>query len=144
MSFIKGIGHPAYVAKDYEGLKQFYIEVLGLKDAFTLKHDDGRIMLCYLHVAGHQFIELFPPPENGRDFTPPRSSSYNHLCLLVDDMDGLLADLREKGVEIDRGPQQGRDGNTQAWICDPEGNPIEFMQLNPESPQAKTEAKYSG
>jgi hypothetical protein len=29
----------------------------------------------------------------------------------------------------------GLDFNTQAWVKDPDGNPIELMQLAPESPQ---------
>ena len=31
-------------------------------------------------------------------------------------------------------PMKGVDNNYQAWIIDPDGNRIEFMQLEPDSP----------
>jgi lactoylglutathione lyase len=34
---------------------------------------------------------------------------------------------------------RGNDGNLQAWISDPDGNRIEFMELDPESKQRKAD-----
>jgi lactoylglutathione lyase len=41
------------------------------------------------------------------------------------------------GSTIDREPKQGLDGNWQAWISDPDGNAIELMQLEEDSPQRR-------
>jgi len=41
------------------------------------------------------------------------------------------------GVVIDRPIKEGKDGNLQAWIVDPDGNRIELMQIMPNSLQAK-------
>jgi lactoylglutathione lyase len=89
-------------------------------------------MLVYLHVAGDRFIEVFP---NGPAPDPDRRGSYRHLCLLTDDIHAEVARLKEAGVAIERGPTVGLDHNWQAWIRDPDGNPIELMQLSEESPQ---------
>lgn len=68
---------------------------------------------------------------------PPRGGSYSHLCLEVDDMDVTVREMQDAGIAIDSGPQTGKDGNRQAWVKDPEGNRIEFMQMMPDSLQMR-------
>ncbi len=130
---ILDIGHPAYSVSDIERSIQFYAK-LGIKEAFRLYNDDGSLMLVYLHVAGDRFIELFP---GGSGTGISADTSYRHLCLLVDDLGLTLEDLRRQRVDINRGPILGRDNNWQAWISDPDGNPIELMQISRDSPQYK-------
>jgi lactoylglutathione lyase len=60
-----------------------------------------------------------------------------HLCLLTDDLQGLVALLRAAGVVIEREPKVGLDHNWQAWIRDPDSNAIELMQLAADSPQRR-------
>lgn len=91
-------------------------------------------MLVYLHVTGDRFIEVFP---NGPVPDRDRRSSYMHLCLLVDDLNGTVEQLRKEGVTIEQEPKVGLDYNRQAWIRDPDGNPIELMQLVDTSPQRR-------
>lgn len=129
---ITDIGHAAYACHDLDASLRFYAQ-LGLHEAFRLNRDDGSPWLVYVHVAGDRFLELFtggPDPDSER----PRGS-YMHLCLVVDDLVAVVEDIRAKGITIDREPTQGRDTNLQAWIKDLDGNPIEFMQISPESPQ---------
>lgn len=130
---ITDIGHAAFGAYDLEKTLAFY-EQLGIKESFRLNHDDGSLMLVYLHVAGDRFIEVFP---NGPEPDPNRKSSFRHLCLVVDDIVAEVEKLRSLGIEIDREVKTGRDTNLQAWIHDPDGNPIELMQLSEDSPQRK-------
>jgi lactoylglutathione lyase len=60
-----------------------------------------------------------------------------HLCLLTDDLHAEVERLRANGVQIDIEPKLGLDHNWQAWVKDPDGNPIELMQLSEESPQRR-------
>jgi hypothetical protein len=61
---------------------------------------------------------------------------------MSDDIEGDVDHLRENGVAIDRDVTIGLDANKQAWITDPDGNPIELMQISPISPQrAVTEGR---
>ena len=131
---ITDIGHTAFAAHDLERSLAFYAK-LGIHEAFRLHREDGSLMLVYLHVAGDRFIEVFPggPPPD-----PERRGSFLHLCLLTDDMEATVEQLRSEGVTIDREPKVGLDHNTQAWIRDPDGNAIELMQLVEESPQRQT------
>ena len=131
---ITDIGHLALAAHDLERSLAFYAK-LGIHEAFRLHREDGSLMLVYLHVAGDRFIEVFPggPPPD-----PERRGSFLHLCLLTDDMEATVEQLRSEGVTIEREPKVGLDHNTQAWIRDPDGNAIELMQLVEESPQRQT------
>jgi predicted enzyme related to lactoylglutathione lyase len=45
----------------------------------------------------------------------------------VDDLDALLASLREAGIEILQGPESHENGKF-AWIADPDGNKLELWQ----------------
>lgn len=128
---ITDLGHAAFRVHDLDRALAFYAR-LGIHEAFRLHREDGSLMLVYLHIAGDRFIELFPggaPPD------PERRASFMHLCLLTDDIHATVARLRAEGVPIDREPTVGLDHNWQAWIHDPDGNPIELMQLTAESPQ---------
>lgn len=128
---ITDLGHPAFAAHDVERTIGFY-SLLGIDEAFRLRHDDGSLMLVYLHVAGDRFIEVFsggPPPD------PEQKTSFRHVCLLTDDIHATIEHLRENGAPIDSEPVVGLDRNWQAWTRDPDGNGIELMQLSEESPQ---------
>ena len=127
------LAHVALAAADVQQTLNFY-ELLGVREAFRLHHDDGSLMLVYLHVAGDHFIEVFP---GGPAPEPDRPGSFRHLCLLTDDLLETVAELRTAGVPIDREPTPGLDGNLQAWIHDPDSNAIELMELDPNSPQRR-------
>lgn len=128
---ITDLGHPAFAAHDVETTLDFYA-LLGIEESFRLHHDDGSLMLVYLHVAGDRFIEVFPggPPPD-----PDRTQSFMHVCLLTEDIHAAVEHLRENGAPIDSEPTVALDHNWQAWTRDPDGNEIELMQLTEDSPQ---------
>lgn len=130
---ITDLGHAAFAAHDLEASLAFY-EKLGLRESFRLNHADGSLMLVYLHIASNRFLELFP---HGPEPDAGRQQSFRHVCLLTDDLHGLVEQLRAQGVAIEIEPKLGLDNNLQAWIRDPDGNAIELMQLSEESPQRK-------
>lgn len=128
---ITDIGHTAFAVNDIDRALAFYA-LLGLNESFRLTRDDGSLMLIYMHISGDRFLELFP---NGPEPDPNRLHSFRHICLAVDDLQGLVDHLRANGVTIDIDVKEGLDRNLQAWVKDPDGNAIEFMQLADDSPQ---------
>ncbi len=131
---ITDLAHTALACADLDASIAFYGK-LGLNESFRLTRDDGSTMLVYLHVSGDRFIELFPGGPDpairaGKDVT-----SFRHICLMTDDITADVERLRAAGVTIDREVSIGRDSNQQAWIADPDGNPIELMQISSISPQ---------
>jgi lactoylglutathione lyase len=129
---ITDLGHTALRVHDLERSLEFYAE-LGIHESFRLHHPDGSLMLVYLHLGGDRFLELFP----GGPEQPVTGGSFMHLCLVSDDLQADVASLEAKGISIDRGPSVGLDHNLQAWLSDPDGNPIELMQLDEGSPQRR-------
>jgi lactoylglutathione lyase len=135
MKNIVGIGHIAIRVKDIDRTLDFYRDKLGFTEMFRLERD-GKLWLMYLRVTDTQYIELFP--EAVGDRAPAREANgLNHICLEVDSIDGVLADLDKAGIPIAREKQMGADGNLQAWIEDPDGNRIELMQMDPNNMQSK-------
>ena len=130
---IADIGHLAFAAHDLDRSLAFYAK-LGLRESFRLHHEDGALMLVYLQVRGDRFIEVLP---DGPAPDPNRRGSFMHLCLLVDDLRGTIEGLQKEGVTLEQEPKVGLDHNWQAWIRDPDGNPIELMQLVETSPQRR-------
>jgi len=72
---------------------------------------------------------------------PREAVGLNHVCLSVDDLDKVAAQLKERGVPLARPLITGRDGNRQLWIEDPEGNRLELMEMSPTSKQAEALAR---
>ena len=134
---VVSIAHAALRVVDMERSLDFYCRVVGLTKAFEIPKD-GRPWIVYLKVCPGQFVELF---YNGvRDDAPavPDRAGFAHLCLQVDDVPATARRLADCGVRVTYGPVQGSDRNWQCWADDPDGNPIEFMQVDPESPQARS------
>jgi len=133
-NIVSGIAHTAYHTAQMDNMIDFYCNGLGFKHAFTLKNDDGEPWIQYIKIAENSFIELFYAApeqlENG-------DARYHHLCLAVEDIYAAAAYLKSKNIAITSGPSVGRDKNAQCWCADPDGNKIEFMQISPDSPQAK-------
>jgi lactoylglutathione lyase len=108
-----------------------------------LDNDDGSLWLVYLRITDTQFLELFPGGQGSRA-PGSETTAVNHFCLESDDLDVTAERLKQAGVRLTVEPKMGLDGNRQCWIEDPDGNRIEFMQMSPESMQAKAIRRLSG
>ena len=75
--------------------------------------DDGGLTVWHL-AAG-----------DSRWFAP--SASPFTINYRVDDLAGMLAQLRDGGVEVIRGPETHENG-TFAWVMDPDGNKVELWE----------------
>ena len=130
-NIVLGIAHAAYNTAQMEKMLDFYCGKLEFKHAFTLKNDDGTPRIEYVKLADNSFLEFFyREPEGG-------GGRYNHLCIRVNDIQAAADFLKSKDVAITSGPSVGKDGNSQCWCADPDGNRIEFMCVSPDSQQAK-------
>lgn len=131
---IKGLAHLAFLVSDIEASLDFYVDVLGFKKKFTLNDPDGRPWIVYVQINDNQFIELFP---SQKPLVENKPSSYQHLCLEVDDIQATATALENKGIMLDQPIIRGMDNNYQCWIHDPDGNPIELMEYGEESLQLR-------
>lgn len=135
------LGHLGVRTSDLEKSVAFYRDVLGMKEAFRMGRD-GVDFIVYMYVSPHEFIELF------RGGMVPAAYSddqigFMHICLEVDDVEAEYARMKALGVETDTEILNGYAKCRQFWIHDPDGTPIEMMELPPESLQAQAIARLS-
>jgi catechol 2,3-dioxygenase-like lactoylglutathione lyase family enzyme len=97
----------------------FYRSVLGLSD--KLRPEIPGVP-GHWHVVGDQELHLVGAPPSGEDI----DTTGHHYCVAVDDLDGAIAELEERGIEYVRAVQGA--GTVQIWIADPAGNTIELQQ----------------
>lgn len=128
---IKQVAHACIFAHDLGVTEAFYNEVLGIPTAFTFQRGEERIGY-YLDLGGRTFIEVFRKAESRFAET----DQINHICLETEDIDGLVAHVRAKGVTVSD-KKVGADGTLQAWLADPNGVKLEIFQYMDESLQFK-------
>lgn len=133
----EALAHAALYCRDVEASADFYTRVLGLTRLFTQNRPDGSLFYIYLHAGSHTFLELFPladAPIEGAHAPAPRLG-IAHLCLSVDDINAAAEKITAAGWSLDSPPKKGMDGNWQLWIKDPDGTPLEIMQMMPDCKQ---------
>lgn len=133
---IVGVGHVALRCRDIEETVAFYAK-LGIPEAFRMRRADGSPGgPVFLKVAPGSFLELFAggvkAPEESRT-----RAAFVHLCLHVDDIHGFYATLKADGIATNGEPRQGRAGNWSFTLRDPNGLPLEIVQLEPGTQMAE-------
>ena len=140
MGAITGIGHVALKVHDLERSLAFYRDKLGFPEMMRIDKPEGGIWLVYLRITDYQFVEIFPGAEHAR--APGwNGNAITHVCLTVDDLDAVVDRVVAAGIPLLIEKKTAVDGNKQAWIEDPDGNRIEFMQINPASMQMQAIAR---
>jgi glyoxylase I family protein len=115
---VEGIGGVFFRSRDPERLRDWYAEHLGLEPApdFTgtiLRAGDGDVTVWSLFPADTDYF-------GGGE----QQLMVNYR---VADLDAMLAQLREAGVELDERVEEHEYGRF-AWGVDPEGNRFELWQ----------------
>jgi len=126
MARVTGIGGIFLRARDPKALSAWYAEHLGI----ALSDYGGANFLWSDEVpatTGMTAWSIFPA--DTKYFGPgtdagPQAAMVNYR---VDDLDGLLEQLKAAGVTIDPKREDASYGRF-AWIVDPEGNRIELWQ----------------
>jgi len=123
MKRVTGIGGIFFKAKDPGQLKAWYALHLGL----PLK-EDGEVSFHWRETDTPQREgrTIWAPFPNNTEYFEPSPSSFM-INYRVEDLDGLLAQLRKEGVQVNDCVEEydyGRFG----WIMDPEGNRIELWE----------------
>lgn len=126
---IKDIAHVCLLAVDLEASERFYCGGLGFRRVFDFLKGGERIGF-YLEVTKGRYIEIFRRKEAGYH----DNQVIQHLCLEVDDLDGVCRHLKECGIAVTE-KKLGADSSWQAWTADPSGVKIEFHQYTPASSQ---------
>jgi methylmalonyl-CoA/ethylmalonyl-CoA epimerase len=119
MATVKRIDHIGILVGDLEQPLSFWRDALGLDLTHTTDVPAELAQIAFLPV-GDSELELVRPTssESGlAKFLEKRGPGVHHICLEVDDIDGMLTQLKEKGINlINEEPRTGTDGKRYAFI----------------------------
>jgi predicted enzyme related to lactoylglutathione lyase len=103
-------------------LSAWYEKNLGLE----LESWGGAILKWPDDRAEDGGLTVWTTADNDSKWFSPSESSFM-INYRVDNLDELLATLKQNGVEIVSGPEYAENGKF-AWIMDPDGNKVELWE----------------
>ena len=119
MAAIKRIDHIAIVVEDIESALGFWRDALGLELQHVEDVPEQKSLVAFLPV-GVSEIELVRPTTDDSGvarYLQKRGPGMHHISLEVDDIEGMLAQLKAKGVRlVNETPVMGAGGMQIAFI----------------------------
>ena len=119
MPKIKAVNHVAVVVEDMEKSLLFWRDALGIKLHELRDVPAEQSQVAFLPVAGAE-VELVMPTTTDSGiakYLAKRGQGMHHLCLEVDDIEGMMAQLRAKNIRlINEEPRTSADGKKYAFI----------------------------
>ncbi len=119
MPKITKVNHVAIVVEDMQKSLAFWRDALGL-DLHELRDVPAEAsQVAFLPLAGAEVELVHPTSEVSgiAKYLAKRGEGMHHLCLEVDDLPGMLAQLKARGVRlINEEPRAGADGKKYAFI----------------------------
>lgn len=119
MPKITQINHVAIVVEDIDESLNFWRDALGIELHELRDVPVEKSRVAFLPLPGGE-IELVQPTTNDSGiskYLEKRGQGMHHICLEVDDIDGMLAQLKSKGIRlINEQPRTGTDGKRYAFI----------------------------
>ncbi len=125
-------GHVAFKVANVERSVRWYGDAFGAKKIYHAEAQGDRPELMFLEFNRGQFVEIFSGGKNMLS-SPPDPIGYLHFCVVVENLEQALNHLAQMEVKPVR-KFLGRAQQRIAFICDPDGNSIELMEIPPESP----------
>jgi lactoylglutathione lyase len=119
--------HTCYRIGDIDRSVAFY-EKLGFEEVRRMPIGDEAINV-FIGMPGEDIPRVELTYNHGvTDYD--HGTGYNHIALLVEDLDGTLAGLADQGIEPEKPPYRpgGRsEGHRIAFVRDPDGYRIELI-----------------
>ena len=119
MPTIQRIDHLAILVEDIDQAAAFWRDGLGMSIAHQQNVPAEQARIAFLPVGDGE-IELVQPTtaDSGlRRYLDKRGPGMHHVCLQVDDIEGMLAQIKTKGFElINETPRTSPDGKKYAFV----------------------------
>jgi methylmalonyl-CoA/ethylmalonyl-CoA epimerase len=119
MPQIKQINHVAVVVDDMEKALGFWRDALGIELHELRDVPVEKSQVAFLPLPGSE-VELVKPTSDDSGiakYLAKRGPGMHHLCLEVDDIDGMMKQLKSQGIRlINEEAQLAADGKKYAFI----------------------------
>ena len=141
MSKVKAINHIGVVVDDMERSLSLWRDALGMELHELRDVPAEKSQVAFLPLAGSE-IELVKPTSDDSGiakYLAKRGVGMHHICVEVDDIEGMLTQLKAKGIRlINEEPRTAADGKKYAFVH-PEstsGVLVELYQIGPKTLKA--------
>ncbi len=119
MPRIKSINHVAVLVADMEASLAFWRDGLGMVLSQLRDAPEEQARIAFLPV-GEAEVELVLPTTSDSGiakFLATRGPGMHHICLEVDDLDGMLGQLKARGIRlINEQARTAADGVRYAFV----------------------------
>lgn len=118
MAEVKKINHVAIVVGDIESALKFWQDALGLEVSHIEDVPSQKSAVAFLPL-GESEVELVKPTSDDSGvskFLAERGGGMHHLCFEVDDIVGMMEQLKAKGVRLINEAPQVLPGRKMAFV----------------------------
>lgn len=123
MAKVTGIGGIFFKSRsDSAALAAWYHRHLGI----PLESWGGAVLRWPDDTANDRGLTVWTVADKDSQWFSPSDSAFM-INYRVDDLDALISQFRNDGIEIVSGPESHENGKF-AWIMDPEGNKVELWE----------------
>jgi catechol 2,3-dioxygenase-like lactoylglutathione lyase family enzyme len=129
-----GVNHVAMSVDNFAEALDFYTQKMGFREVLNMRNEQGQPTLAFVQTSRDTFLELATANTN-------RPAGLNHFGLLVADINGAVAALKERGVTVTDPRSVGNEWMV-ANVTAPGGIRIELTQLGPDSVPMKATASW--
>lgn len=129
---VRAIDHVTLVVKDLERSRQFYVDVLGMREVRRPAFSFAGLWFQAGKTQIHLILEFSGSGPAG-NLLPEhlRTARTQHIAFEVEDAAAAAARLTELGVPLLNGPRPRPDGYLQTYVSDPDGHVIELCSPPP-------------
>lgn len=124
---IVGIDHIALQVPDLTAGLQFFSDHLGFKTKLEIEFEGHKIVML---KAGKTEIEIWQGKSNREQSAGPSDNGVHHLAIQVKDLDGVMAHIKEVGIEILAEIYEPTRGIREAIVLGPGGVRVQFVEQN--------------
>ncbi|MBE0671913.1 MAG: methylmalonyl-CoA epimerase [Anaerolineales bacterium] len=119
MPTIKAVNHVAVVVDDMGKSLKFWRDALGIQLHELRDVPAEKSQVAFLPIAGAEVELVMPTTDDSgiAKYLAKRGPGMHHLCLEVDDINGMMSQLKAKDIRlINEEPRFAADGKKYAFI----------------------------
>ena len=116
--------HTMVRVKNIEESKEFYCDLLGLREIKRKESEEGKFTLVFLAAPNQENIALELTHNWNTNEIYSEGRNFGHLAFEVSDIYEICIRLQKAGVIINRPPRDGR----MAFVRSPDNISIELLQ----------------
>jgi methylmalonyl-CoA/ethylmalonyl-CoA epimerase len=119
MPRIKAIHHIAVVVDNMENSLLFWRDALGIAVQEQRDVPAEKSQIAFLPIAGAEVELVMPATDDSgiAKYLAKRGPGMHHVCLEVDDIEGMLSQLKMKNIRlINEEPLTAQDGKKYAFV----------------------------